>query len=59
VVMLLLFQCDVLTSHSMYYYVENRKRDRRAASAAPGLDDITYDFLDLTDKEHVGFRYVY
>jgi ACS family allantoate permease-like MFS transporter len=57
--MLLLFQCDVLTSHSMYYYVENRKRERRAASAAPGLDDITYDFLDLTDKEHVGFRYVY
>ena len=57
--MLLLLQCDVLTSHSMYYYVEKRKEDRRAPSAAPGLDDITYDFLDLTDKEYVGFRYVY
>lgn len=43
---------------SAYYFLENKKRDQNAAQAVPGTEVVAYDFLDLTDKEHVGFRYV-
>ncbi|KAN0112527.1 putative pantothenate transporter [Hyaloscypha variabilis] len=43
-----------------YYYLQNRKRDRNAISApVAATDTIAYDFLDLTDREHAGFRYVF
>lgn len=42
-----------------YYFYENRKRDTRAAAGPSGTEAIAYDFLDLTDREHTEFRYVF
>lgn len=42
-----------------YLYFENRRRDRIATVSQGEADSTVYDFLDLTDKEHANFRYVY
>jgi ACS family allantoate permease-like MFS transporter len=45
---------------SAYYYLQNRKRDANAITGqVEATNAVSYDFLDLTDKEHVGFRYVF
>ena len=51
----------VANSTSVYLKYQNRKKIQApAASEAGGRQDtLAYDFLDLTDKEHAGFRYVF
>ena len=44
---------------SVYLKYQNRKKAQAAASETHAQQDaLAYDFLDLTDKEHAGFRYV-
>lgn len=45
---------------SFYLWGQNRKKERAAASALPQATfGVSPDFMDLTDKEHPEFRYVY
>ncbi len=49
----------MLMISSIYYLVENHRRDKKAAEIPAGTETVAYDFLDLTDREHIGFRYVF
>ena len=49
-----------LTPSSVYLRFQNRKKERAAASGDTGDHGLlTSDFMDLTDKEHPDFRYVF
>ncbi|KAJ9137556.1 Pantothenate transporter [Pleurostoma richardsiae] len=56
----LMIVIQIILIHSLYLMYQNRKKERAAASneAHAGQDALAYDFLDLTDKEHAGFRYL-
>lgn len=44
---------------SMYLKMQNRKKEEAAAESSAMGAASSMDFMDLTDKEHAEFRYVF